>query len=123
MKPTQLDLLEPTPSLPAGLDYRTDFLSPSQESALVDHVRDLDFREFEFHGYQGKRRVVSFGFRYDYNDGKLRTVDDIPAFLLPLRELAGGPGFRRRRWRRPSSPNMRPAPASAGTATGRSSTR
>jgi alkylated DNA repair dioxygenase AlkB len=88
MNPTQLDLLEPAPSLPAGLDYRTDFLSPNQESALVDHVRDLDFREFEFHGYQGKRRVVSFGFRYDYNDGKLRTADDIPAFLLPLRELA-----------------------------------
>jgi alkylated DNA repair dioxygenase AlkB len=88
MNPTQLDLLEPTPSLPAGLDYRTDFLSPNQESALVDHVRALDFKEFEFHGYQGKRRVVSFGFRYDYNDGKLRTADDIPAFLLPLRERA-----------------------------------
>jgi alkylated DNA repair dioxygenase AlkB len=90
MKPTQLDLLEPAPSLPAGLDYRTDFLSPEQESALVACVRELEFKEFEFHGYQGKRRVVSFGFRYDYNDGKLRTADDIPEFLLPLRDLAAG---------------------------------
>jgi alkylated DNA repair dioxygenase AlkB len=88
MKPTQLDLLEPAPSLPAGLDYRTDFLSPNQESALLARVRALDFREFEFHGYQGKRRVVSFGFRYDFNDAKLRPAEDIPAFLLPLRELA-----------------------------------
>jgi alkylated DNA repair dioxygenase AlkB len=56
----------------------------------VERVRVLDFREFEFHGYQGKRRVVSFGFRYDYNDGKLQTADDIPAFLLPLREHAAG---------------------------------
>jgi alkylated DNA repair dioxygenase AlkB len=88
MKPTQLDLLEPAPSLPAGLDYRTDFLSPEEESALVERVRALEFKEFEFHGYEGKRRVVSFGFRYDYNDGKLRTAGDIPAFLLPLRERA-----------------------------------
>jgi len=25
------------------------------------HMRELPFREFEFHGYTGKRRVVSFG--------------------------------------------------------------
>jgi alkylated DNA repair dioxygenase AlkB len=90
MNPTQLDLLEPTPSLPAGLNYRTDFLSPDEESALVERVRALQFKEFEFHGYQGKRRVVSFGFRYDFSDAKLRAADDIPEFLLPLRERAAG---------------------------------
>jgi hypothetical protein len=29
----------------------------------VTRVRELPFREFEFHGYKGKRRVVSFDFR------------------------------------------------------------
>jgi alkylated DNA repair dioxygenase AlkB len=36
----------------------------------------------------GKRRVVSFGSRHDYNGGGLRKAAPIPAFLLPLRERA-----------------------------------
>jgi alkylated DNA repair dioxygenase AlkB len=32
--------------------------------------------------------VVSLGFRYDYNDGKLKDAAPMPPFLLPLRERA-----------------------------------
>src|SRR5207237_10773678 len=55
---------------------------------LLDHVRGLPFRDFEFHGYTGKRRVVSFGWHYDFEARTLRKADDIPAFLLALRETA-----------------------------------
>jgi alkylated DNA repair dioxygenase AlkB len=51
-------------------------------------VRELAFREFEFHGYTGKRRVVSFGWHYDFGERQLRKADDIPDFLLALRPLA-----------------------------------
>jgi alkylated DNA repair dioxygenase AlkB len=69
-----------------GLKYQQDFIDASEESTLLDHIRTLPFREFEFHGYLGKRRVASFGWRYEYTGrGELRKAEDIPDFLLGLR--------------------------------------
>jgi alkylated DNA repair dioxygenase AlkB len=51
-------------------------------------VSTLPFKEFVFQGFLGKRRVVSFGWRYDFNERKLVESDDIPDFLLALREPA-----------------------------------
>ena len=52
------------------------------------HIRKLPFREFEFHGYTGKRRVISFGWKYEFSSRRLLKADGIPAYLLPLREVA-----------------------------------
>ena len=71
-----------------GFLYRPELIDQSQENALLEHVRKLPFREFEFHGYLGKRRVVSFGFQYDFSGQRLRKANDIPDFLLPVRALA-----------------------------------
>lgn len=84
----QLCLLEPLPSLPEGLEYRAALLSPDEEAELLKHFRELDFREYEFHGYLGKRRVVSFGLHYDASESTLRDSEDIPGFLLTLRQKA-----------------------------------
>lgn len=84
----QADLFAAEPTLPAGFAYREDMISPGEEQALVERFAALPFKPFEFHGYLGKRRVVSFGWRYDYNDARLRDSDAIPAFLLPLRDRA-----------------------------------
>ncbi len=84
----QLSLLEPSLSLPAGLEYRAELVSPEEEAELLGRFRELDFREYEFHGYFGKRRVVSFGQHYEANDGTAGTTKDIPGFLLPLRRKA-----------------------------------
>jgi alkylated DNA repair dioxygenase AlkB len=48
----------------------------------------LPFRDFEFHGYTGKRRVVSFGWHYDFTGRRLQKADDIPDYLLALRDKA-----------------------------------
>jgi alkylated DNA repair dioxygenase AlkB len=56
---------------------------------LLEHIRELPLKEFEFQGFVGKRRTVSFGWRYDFNERQLRTADAIPPFLLTLREAAG----------------------------------
>ena len=71
-----------------GFSYRPEFLDQAEEETLLTHVRNLPFREFEFHGYTGKRRVVSFGWKYDFSGQKLREADAIPEFLLPLRNRA-----------------------------------
>lgn len=71
-----------------GFRYQPELINRDDEQALVAHVRELPFREFEFHGYTGKRRVVSFGWKYDFSGERLRKADDIPEFLLPLRSTA-----------------------------------
>jgi alkylated DNA repair dioxygenase AlkB len=83
-----LSLFGPESALPAGLRYATDLLSPEEERALVERFAELPFKAFEFQGFLGKRRVVSFGWRYDFNLMKVEKTDDMPAFLLPLRERA-----------------------------------
>ncbi len=74
--------------MPEGFRYQGDFLSKEEEAALLEAISELEFKPFEFLGYLGNRRVVSFGWRYDFNDGKLKRAADIPAFLLPFRERA-----------------------------------
>ena len=84
----QLSLLEPLPSLPEGFVYRAELVSPAEEAGLLEHFRELDFREYEFHGYLGKRRVVSFGLHYDTNVSAVVSTSEIPDFLLALRQKA-----------------------------------
>ena len=71
-----------------GFRYQPELLDHSDEAALIPHLNKLPFRDFEFHGYTGKRRVVSFGWKYDFSSASLRQADDIPDFLLPLRARA-----------------------------------
>jgi alkylated DNA repair dioxygenase AlkB len=51
-------------------------------------VEGLPFRAFEFHGWTGKRRTVSFGRHYDFGERSLREAEPLPEFLLPLRDAA-----------------------------------
>ena len=74
--------------LPAGFDYRAEVLEAHEERALVGTLRDVPFQEFEFHGFLGRRRVLFYGWRYDFGGGGLQPAEPIPDFLLPLRERA-----------------------------------
>lgn len=85
---SQKDLFGSADELPAGLRYSPGLISAEEESALIAGMAQLPFKEFEFHGFLGKRRVVSFGWRYDFNGGGLGKADPIPQFLMPARERA-----------------------------------
>jgi alkylated DNA repair dioxygenase AlkB len=76
------------PQLPDGLSYAAGIITPAQERDLLAHFTKLDFAPFQFHGWHGKRQVVSFGWRYDYNAAQFSMAAPIPAFLLPVREQA-----------------------------------
>jgi alkylated DNA repair dioxygenase AlkB len=84
----QGDLFAVEPAGPEGFLYRDDVMPLAEEKTLLERFRDLPFKPFEFHGFLGKRRVVSFGFRYDYAGRSLQDSDPLPPFLLPLRERA-----------------------------------
>jgi alkylated DNA repair dioxygenase AlkB len=79
---------ESAAALPEGFRYKPELIGAADEAALLARVRELPFREFEFHGYTGKRRVVSFGWHYDFSARHLRKAEDIPDFLLALRPAA-----------------------------------
>jgi alkylated DNA repair dioxygenase AlkB len=70
---------------PEGFRYQADVLSLEEEQALVERVSALPLKEFEFHGYVGKRRTISFGWHYDFGDSRLKQTEPMPGFLLPVR--------------------------------------
>jgi alkylated DNA repair dioxygenase AlkB len=77
-------------ALPEGLRYEPDLVDSGEESQLIAEFRDLDFSPFKFHGFTGRRRVVYYGWRYDYDGGGLTRADPIPSFLLPTRAMVAG---------------------------------
>ncbi len=79
---------ETAQKFPEGFRYRPELIDRADEDRLAARVRGLPFRDFEFHGYTGKRRVISFGWHYDFSARRLRKADRIPDYLLSLREAA-----------------------------------
>lgn len=75
-------------NLPAGFVYRPEFIVPEEEAGLLAWLGALPFQPFQFHGYEGRRQVVSYGWQYDFSRSHLLKADDIPAELLPVRERA-----------------------------------
>jgi alkylated DNA repair dioxygenase AlkB len=72
------------PGLPEGLVYRPEFLTCAEEGELAAQLALLPFAPFQFHGFEGARRVVSFGWRYDFNQGGLKRAEPFPEWLRPL---------------------------------------
>ena len=89
-------LFDLPPVAPEGFAYRAEFLTAEEEQALTDRLAALPFEPFQFRGYEGRRRVVSFGPRYDFNGPGLVDAEPLPDWLLPLRDraaaFAGLPG-------------------------------
>jgi alkylated DNA repair dioxygenase AlkB len=76
--------------LPEGFRYQQNLIATAEESGIVREIEALPFAPFEFHGFEGKRRVVSFGWRYDFGGGGLKKAEPMPKFLIPLRDAAAG---------------------------------
>jgi alkylated DNA repair dioxygenase AlkB len=79
-------LFDHNPLYPAGFSYEPDFISETEEANLLNEIEKLEFSEFIFQGYKAKRRVIEYGYEYDFETGKTSPTHPIPQFLLPLRE-------------------------------------
>jgi len=86
--PQQADLFETAATCSSGFRYAPEFISRAEERRLDDHLQRLEFKPFEFQGFLGKRRVVSFGRRYDFNGGGLTETEDNAGFPPVARERA-----------------------------------
>jgi len=71
-----------------GYVYQAEFLSREEEAGLLTAIQQLPLTEAEYKEYRAKRRIMSYGGRYDFNSNELRAGEPIPPFLLPLRARA-----------------------------------
>ena len=78
----QLALFPDQDAGPAGLRYQPGFVSEAIESELIARISELPLQPFQFGAFEGKRRVASFGFRYDYSLQRLAEADPIPDWLM-----------------------------------------
>jgi alkylated DNA repair dioxygenase AlkB len=69
---------------PQGLRYQPAFITADAEQDLISQIRTLPLAPFQFGAFEGKRRVASFGWRYDYGQHRLQRAKDIPSWLAPL---------------------------------------
>jgi alkylated DNA repair dioxygenase AlkB len=88
MSPAEIES-HPEGALPEGFIYGPDIVPEALADDLVARFDTLPFENFEFHGFEGNRRIVSFGWKYDYTGrGQLRQSAPVPGFLDPLKQLA-----------------------------------
>jgi alkylated DNA repair dioxygenase AlkB len=85
---TQPDLFSDAPLLPPGLRYEPALIDATEAARLTALIAPLPFKAFEFHGFTGKRRVVSYGWKYDFSAERVVRIEPMPDFLLPLRDRA-----------------------------------
>jgi alkylated DNA repair dioxygenase AlkB len=96
MPSPQPDLFEKAPAAaPAGLAYAQAFIDSREEAELAGNISALPFKPFEFHGFTGNRRTVSFGLHYAFDGSGLREAEPVPGWLEPLRARAAGFAGRR----------------------------
>lgn len=88
--PTQSTLFETgSLSLPNGFVYRPDFLTEAEEGELLGYFLDLPFEHSRLGEYVAKRRLVGFGWGFDFRAKKLVEGPPLPPFLQPLQRKIG----------------------------------
>ncbi|MEJ7933866.1 alpha-ketoglutarate-dependent dioxygenase AlkB [Sphingobium sp. AN558] len=75
------------PVLP-GFASADAFLSVAEERALIARINDTDLSPFRFQQWTGKRLTHSYGWSYDFKNGRFAPADPIPDWLLPIKARA-----------------------------------
>jgi alkylated DNA repair dioxygenase AlkB len=86
---SQLALFEaPAPAAPDGFRYSPELITAPEEQALAACFKALPFKPYDFHGFQGARQTVSFGWKYAADGKTVEPVEPIPDFLEAVRAKA-----------------------------------
>ena len=75
-------------SFPDGFRYEEHFLDADEENSLLERIRSLPLEQAQYRQFTARRRIVSFGGRYDFTHHELLPAQSMPAWLLPLRDRA-----------------------------------
>lgn len=69
------------PAYPKGFSYSPDFLTENEELKLYQEVTKIDLHNFNFQGYEARRKVASFGYDYSFENGSLSKGKNIPTIF------------------------------------------
>ncbi len=76
------------PTLPEGMVYRSGLVGREEEAELATRMAELPLAPFQFHGFEGNRRTISYGWHYAFDGSGLHETAPIPDWLRPVREQA-----------------------------------
>jgi len=79
-----MESLFPDPLFPKGFTYFPDFITTEQEKYLLEKIKTLHLKPMIFQGFEAKRRVLSFGYDYSFDNRRLSKGKDIPPYFDPL---------------------------------------
>lgn len=68
-------------SLPNGLVYKPDFLTKDEEEILLAYIQNLPLFHAPYKEYIAKRRILNFGWSFDFHKEKLIPGPPLPRFL------------------------------------------
>ncbi|HET6226190.1 MAG TPA: alpha-ketoglutarate-dependent dioxygenase AlkB [Bacteroidia bacterium] len=77
-------LFDIEPEFPAGFIYSPAFLNTAEESDLHKAILKLDLQTVVFRGFEAKRKVMSFGYDYHFNNRSISPGIPIPEDFYPL---------------------------------------
>jgi alkylated DNA repair dioxygenase AlkB len=67
--------------VPEGFSYYDNFLTIDEEARLLKFIANLQLHPMIFQGFEAKRRVLSFGMDYSFDNRLLTKGEDIPTEL------------------------------------------
>jgi alkylated DNA repair dioxygenase AlkB len=71
-------------ALPNGFTYHPNFLSEHEEAALIALFEKLPLKNAPYKEYIANRRILSFGWGYNEEEGQLIQGAPLPDFLRPI---------------------------------------
>jgi alkylated DNA repair dioxygenase AlkB len=71
-----------------GLVLRDALLDAEEEAELIARINGEDLSPFRFQGWLGKRLTRSFGWHYDFENGRFGQTDPVPDWLETVRVRA-----------------------------------
>ena len=74
-----------TTVFPKGFVYRPNFLTKEEEEVLLSYFDDLPFEHPYIESYAAKRRIINFGWGYDFKKERIVKGPPLPPLLRPLK--------------------------------------
>ena len=72
------------PDLPPGFHYFPEFITEQEEGELVELIRSLPLHNLIFQGFEAKRKVMSLGYEYHFDNRSITKGIPIPEEFSPL---------------------------------------
>lgn len=67
------------PVFPEGFAYYPDFIDINEEQEFLQAITKTELHSFNFHGYEAKRKVASYGYDWSFEKRSLLKGKEIPA--------------------------------------------